>query len=64
MVHECVMCMCDVVETVQREVKRIQRRFLWWPTEEREGGRRAEQRGLKSLCLPSWSSGFGSKAES
>lgn len=29
-----------------------------------EGGKRAEQRGLKSLCLPSWSSGFGSKAES
>lgn len=51
MVHECVMCMCDVVETVQREVKRIQRRFLWWPTEERvrEGGE--QSRGEWSLFV-------------
>lgn len=32
-------------------------------SEKRCEGRRAERRGLASLCLPPWSPGLGSKAE-
>lgn len=44
-----VWCVCVI--TSQREVKRIRRRFLWWPTEERarEGGE--QSRGVWSLFV-------------